>query len=225
MILYLILIVVFGLIILVSVGLAIFGIINKRKNLLVTSAILLTIGVIGCIFSALTYTKKAIEYVKSKEFQEDTKKGSELIGQTVGSATSGISNGLSKTLDDEAIKNLASKSATILSKITKTVASNLDSTLGHKNIFLDKTLENSGLELGRADEKYNAKTNDLGIFIDYKNDFKGKLRITNFDQTGQKIEVVDKIVNAKAGQNKVVVFSFLHSDLGLTTYYIISKPE
>ena len=225
MISYLILIVAFGLIILVSVGLAIFGIINKRKNLLVTSAILLTIGVIGCIFSTLSYTKKAIEYVKSKNFQEDTKKGSELIGQTVGSATSGISNGLSKTLDDEAIKNLASKSVTILSKVTKTVASNLDSTLGHKNIFLDKTLENSGLELGRADEKYNAKTNDLGIFIDYKNDFKGRLRITNFDQTGQKIEVVDKIVNAKAGQNKVEVFSFLHSDLGLTTYYIISKPE
>ena len=104
MILYLILIVVFGLIVFVSVGLAIVGLINKRKNLLVTSAILLTIGVIGCIFSALTYTKKAIEYVKSKEFQEDTKKGSELIGQTVGSATSGISNSLSKTLDDEAIK-------------------------------------------------------------------------------------------------------------------------
>ena len=101
----------------------------------------------------------------------------------------------------------------------------MDSTLGHKNIFLDKTLENSGLELGRADEKYNAKTNGLGIFIDYKNDFKGKLRITNFDQAGQKIEVVDKVVNAKAGQNKVEVFSFLHSDLGLTTYYIISKPE
>ena len=225
MILYLLLIIVFGLIILVSVGLVIFGLIKKRKNILVTSAILFTVGIIGCAFSALTYTKKALEYVKSKEFQDDTKKGAEIIGQTVGSTTSGISNGLSNTLDEAAIKNLASKSAIILSKVTKTIASNLDSTLGHKNIFLDKTLENSGIELGRADEKYNSKTNNLGIFIEFKNDFKGILRITNFDQTGQKIEVVDKTVNAKAGQNKVEVFVFLHSGLGLTTYYIISKPE
>ncbi len=225
MILYLLLIIVFGLIILVSVGLVIFGLIKKRKNILVTSAILFTVGIIGCAFSALTYTKKTLEYVKSKEFQDDTKKGAEIIGQTVGSTTSGISNGLSKTLDEAAIKNLASKSAIILSKVTKTIASNLDSTLGHKNIFLDKTLENSGIELGRADERYNSKTNNLGVFIEFKNDFKGILRITNFDQTGQKIEVVDKTINAKAGQNKVEVFGFLHSDLGLTTYYIISKPE
>lgn len=225
MILYLFLIVLFGLTILVSVGLVIFGLIKKRKNILVTSAIIFTVGIIGCAFSALTYTKKGLEYVKSKEFQDDTKRGAEIIGQTVGSTTSGISNGLSQALDEDAIKNLASKSAIILSKVTKTIASNLDSTLGHKNIFLDKTLENSGIELGRADERYNSKTNNLGVFIEFKNDFKGILRIANFDQTGQKIEVVDKTVNAKDGQNKVEVFRFLHSDLGLTTYYIISKPE
>ena len=225
MILYLLLIIVFGLIVLVSIGTLIFGLIKKRKNLLVTSAFLFSVGTLGCIFSAMTYAKKAIEYVKSKEFQNDTRKGAELVGETLGSTTSGLSNGLSKTLDDEAIKNLASKSATILRKVTKTIASNLDSTLGNKNIYLDKTLENSGLELGRADEKYNSKTNDLGIFIDYKKDFKKTIRITNYDQTGKKIEVVEKAINSKAGQNKVEVFCFSHSDLGLTTYYIISLAE
>ena len=225
MILYLLLIVVFGLIVLVSIGTLIFGLIKKRKNLLITSAFLFSVGALGCIFSAMTYAKNAIEYVKSKEFQNDIRKGAELVGETVGSTTSGLSNGVSKTLDDEAIKNLAGKSATILGKVTKTIASNLDSTLGNKNIYLDKTLENSGLELGRADEKYNSKTNYLGIFIDYKKDFKKTIRITNYDQTGQKIEVVDKAINSKAGQNKVEVFSFLHSDLGLTTYYIISLAE
>lgn len=225
MILYLLLIVAFGLIILVSIGIVIFGLIKKRKNLFITAAILFGIGTIGCIFSAVTYAKKAIEYVKSNEFQNDTRKGAALVGETIGSTTSGLSNGFSKTLDDEAINNLASKSATILGKVTKTIASNLDSTLGNKNIYLDKTLENSGLELGRADEKYNSKTNDLGIFIDYKRDFNKTLRITNYDQTGKKIEVVEKAINSKAGQNKVEVFSFLHSDLGLTTYYIISIAE
>ena len=225
MILDLVLIVVFGLIVLISIASLIFGLISKRKNLLVMSAILFCVGTLGCIFSAMNYAKKAIEYVKSKEFQNDTKKGAELIGETVGSTTSGLSNGLSKTLDDEAITNLASKSASILGKVTKTIASNLDSTLGNKNIYLDKSLENSGLELGRADEKYNSKTNDLGIFIDFKKDFKKIIRITNYDQVGKKIEVVDKAINSKAGQNKVEVFSFLHSDLGLTTYYIISLAE
>lgn len=225
MIFYLLLIIAFGLLILLSVGTLILGLIRKRRKLLVTSAILFIIGTIGCVFSALVYTKKAIEYVRSKEFQNDAKKGAELIGETIGSTTSGISNGLATTLDDEAIKNLAGKSASILGKVTKTVASNLDSTIGNKNIYLDKTLEDSGLELGRADEKYNAKTNVLGINIGYKKDFQGELRITNYDQNGRVIEVVDKNINSKAGQNKVEVFSFLHSDLGMTTYYILSKTS
>lgn len=225
MIFYLLFIIAFGLLILVSIGILIFGLIKKRRNFLITSVILFIIGIMGCVFSALSYTKEAIEYVRSKEFQNDTKKGAELIGETIGSTTSGISNGFATTLDDEAIKNVASKSASILGKVTKTVASNLDSTIGNKNIYLDKTLENSGLELGRADERYKAKTNDLGINIDYKKDFKGKLRITNYDQNGRIIEVVDKDINSKAGQNKVEVFSFLHSDLGMTTYYILSKTS
>jgi len=225
MILYILLIVAFGLIILVSIGTLIFGLIKKRKIILITAAILFVVGVIGCVFSGLTYSKKVYDYVKSKEFQDDAKKGSEIVGQTVGSVSSGLSKGLSTTLDDEAISNLAKKSATILGKSIKTMASSLDSTIGNKNIFIDQNLADAGFELGRADEQYNSKTNDLGIFIDYKKDFKGKLKLTNYDQTGKKIEVAEKEINAKAGQERVEVFSFSHSDLGLTTYYIISKVE
>lgn len=225
MILYILLIVAFGLIILVSIGTLIFGLIKKRKNILITAAILFVVGVIGCVFSGLTYSKKVYDYVKSKEFQDDAKKGSEIVGQTVGSVSSGLSKGLSTTLDDEAISNLAKKSATILGKSIKTMASSLDSTIGNKNIFIDQNLADAGFELGRADEQCNSKTNDLGIFIDYKKDFKGKLKLTNYDQTGKKIEVAEKEINAKAGQERVEVFSFSHSDLGLTTYYIISKVE
>lgn len=225
MILYILLIVAFGLVILVSIGTLIFGLIKKRKNILITAAILFVVGVIGCVFSGLTYSKKVYDYVKSKEFQDDAKKGSEIVGQTVGSVSSGLSKGLSTTLDDEAISNLAKKSATILGKSIKTMASSLDSTIGNKNIFIDQNLADAGFELGRADEQYKSKTNDLGIFINYKKDFKGKLKLTNFDQTGKKIDVAEKEINAKAGQEQVEVFSFSHSDLGVTTYYIISKAE
>jgi hypothetical protein len=225
MVLYLLLIIVFGLVILISVGALIFGLIKKRKNALISAAILLVIGVIGCVFSGLTYSKKVYDYVKSKEFQEDAKKSSELVGQTVGSVSSGLSKGLSTTLDDEAISNLAKKSATILGKSIKTMASSLDTTIGNKNIFIDKNLADAGFELGRADEQYNSQTSDLGIFIDYKKDFKGKLKLTNYDQTGKKIDVAEKEIDARVGQEKVEVFSFSHSDLGLTTYYIISKTN
>jgi hypothetical protein len=223
MILYLLLIVVFGLVIIVAIGTFIFGLIKRQKDLLIMAAILFVIGAIGCVFSGLSYSKKVYDYVKSQEFQEDTKKGSELVGQTVGSVSSGLSKGLSTTLDDEAISNLAKKSATILGKSIKTMASSLDTTIGNKNIFIDQNLMDAGFELGRAEEQYNSKTNDLGIFIDFKKDFKGKLKLTNYDQTGKKIDVAEKEIDVKAGQEKVEVFSFSHSGLGLTTYYIISK--
>jgi hypothetical protein len=154
-----------------------------------------------------------------------TKKGSEIVGQTVGSVSSGLSKGLSTTLDDEAISNLAKKSAAILGKSIKTMASGFDSTIGNKSIFMDQNLTDAGLELGRADEQYKSKTNDLGIFIDYKKDFKGKLKLTNYDQTAKKIDIAEKEINVQAGQGRVEVFSFSHSDLGLTTYYIISRAE
>ena len=225
MILYLLLIVAFGLVILVSIGTLIFGLIKKRRNILITAALLFVVGAIGCTFSGLAYSKKVYDYVKSKEFQEDAKKGSEIVGQTVGSVSSGLSKGLSTTLDDETISNLAKKSATILGKSIKTMASGLDSTIGNKNIFIDQNLADAGFELGRADEQYKSKTNDLRIFINYKKDFKGRLKLTNYDQTGKKIDVAAKEINAKAGQEQVEVFSFSHSDLGVTTYYIISKAE
>ena len=105
------------------------------------------------------------------------------------------------------------------------MASSLDSTVGNKNIFVDHSLSDAGFELGRAEELYNSKTNDLGIFIAFKKDFKGKLKTTNYDQTGKKIDVAGKAINAKAGEGKVEVFSFEHSYLGITTYYIISRAD
>jgi hypothetical protein len=58
-----------------------------------------------------------------------------------------------------------------------------------------------------------------------RNPFKGKLRVTNFDQNGRKIDIADIEVNSKEGDGKVEVFSFPHSNFGITTYYIISKVE
>src|SRR5690242_16824499 len=134
MILYLLLIILFGIIVLISTGLLIFGLIKKRKKLLIAASIFFVAGAVGCAFSAFTYTKKVVNYVRSKEFQDDAKKGSQLVGETVGSVSSGVSDGLATTLDDAAIARLAKKSAAIIGTSIKTMASALDSTLGNKNI-------------------------------------------------------------------------------------------
>lgn len=225
MISYLLLIIAFGLVVLASAGTIILSLIKKRKNILLTAAILFVIGVMGCIYAGVAYSKKVYQYVTSNDFQEDAKKSSELAGQTVGSVSSGLSKGFATTLDDKAISELAKKSATILGKSIKTMASGLDSTIGNKNIFIDQNLADAGFQPGRASERYKSNTNDLEIFISYTKDFKGKLKVTNYDQTGKKIDVAEKEINAKAGQEEVEVFSFLHSDLGITTYYILSKVE
>lgn len=225
MLLYLLLIIIFGVLILAAIGTLIFGLVKKRKTVIITAVILFVIGIVGCTFSAFAYAREVVNYVRSNEFQDDTKKGSELVGQTIGSVSSGVSSGLVTTLDDETITKLANKSATILGKSIKSMASGFDSTIGNKNIFLDSSLADSGLEFGRAEEEYHSKTNDLAIFVDYKKDFKGTLKLTNYDQNGRKIEVSEKEVNAKSGENKVEVFSFSHSDLGITTYYILSRND
>ena len=222
---YIILIVICGLLVLVSIGALIFGVIKKRKSFLISAIVLFGVGVIGCVASGLMYSKLVYQYVKSREFQDDTKRGSELLGQTVGSVSSGLSRGLSESLDDKAISDLAKKSATILGTSIKTIASGFDTTIGSKNIFIDKNLADAGFELGRAYEQYDSVTNNLGIFIEYKKDFKGNLKLTNYDQAGKKIDISQKAIDVKAGEENVEVFRFSYSDLGLTTYYIISKAN
>lgn len=225
MIVYLLLSILFGLIVLASIVTVIVGFVKKRKNIIVTAAILFTAGVVGGVYSIVTYTKKAFQYVTSDEFQKDAQKGSEMVGETIGSVSSGMSKGLSSTLDDEAIAALANKSATIIGKSVKTIASGLDSTIGNTNIFVDTTLSDAGFELGRAEEIYQSHVGKLEIFIDYKKDFKGKLRIANYDQAGKKIDIAETNISAKAGDGRVEVFNFPHSTMGVTTYYIISKVE
>lgn len=148
-----------------------------------------------------------------------------MAGQTVDSVTSGISKGLATTLEDDAIADLAKKTATIIGKSIKTMASGFDSTIRYKTIFMDKKLADAGFELGRAVEHYNSKTSDLRIFIDYKKDFKGKLRLTNYDQTGKKLTLPKWKSMQKPGRRELKFLFFFHSDLGISTYYINTKTN
>lgn len=225
MLIYLILTVCFALVTIVSFGVVIFSVVKKRPNMLRFGAVLVIACGASTIISGLMYSQKVVNYVKSGEFQTDTRKGAALVGKTIGSASSGLSDGVAKTLDDEAIKNLAGKSASIVAKVTKTVASTLDSTIGTKNIFLDQSVSETGIELGRATEKYQSNGNDLQVFISFKKNFKGKLRLTNYDQMGKKLEQVEKAIFSTAGEERVEIFHFPNSEFGITTYFILAVAK
>lgn len=222
MILYLLLCLLFGFIFLLGLTLLIVALVKKRKKLYPVAITVLIVGLAGGVFSAVTYTRKVISYVKSTDFQEDISSAGELAGETAGSVASGVSKGVANTLDEVAIAALAAKSAQILSGVTKTVSATMDTSLGSKLIFRDKSLEGTGIAIGRAEEKYNPETNDLTIFLEFSKDCDKVLRLTNYDQTGKKIESVDLPLKAKAGDQRVEIFSFKFSDLGYSTYFILS---
>ena len=222
MMLYLLLCLLFGFIFLVGLALLIFALVKKRKKLYPVAIAVLVIGLAGGVFSAVTYTQKVISYVKSTDFQEDIANAGELAGETAGSVASGVSKGVANTLDEAAIAALAAKSAQILSGVTKTVSATMDTSLGSKLVFKDKSLEGTGITIGRAEEKYNPETNDLTIFLEFAKDCNKVIRLTNYDQTGKKIESVDIPLKVKAGEQRVEVFQFNFSDLGYSTYFILS---
>lgn len=222
---YFLLTVLFGVIAFISIILLIVGITKKQKNILTIAVVLLVVGIGGCAYAIIAYTKEAYHYVMGNTFQKDIERGANLAGQTFGSVSSGLARGMSKTVNENAIRTLAGKSASILGSSIKIIASKLDSTLGNKEIFIDTSLAASHLELGRANEQFNDNTNELSIFIRYSKAFRGKLKLTNYDRTGRTIEIAQKEIDVKDGQEEVEVFRFPHSGPGLTTYYILSKTE
>jgi hypothetical protein len=214
-------IVLFGLLILSSIVVLIVGIARKKRAVQIAAVVLFFIGVSGCAFSVFAYTRKVVQYVKSPAFQQDAKKGTELIGETLGSAVSGASDGINKGLDEESIRKLAGKSANILGKSTKTFAAGLDSTLWSRSLFQDESMKDSGLEPGSSTEDAPALT----INLNFKQNFNGRLFVTKYDLNGKIIERVETDVKGKKGDNKVIRFAFNHSSSRLNSYYIIGRKQ
>ena len=223
MLFYLTLLILSGIITLTGIVSIVIGLIKKHVKFRSIGLFVFVVGILGCFIFSYKYAKATLEYVQSGDFQDDAKKTSQFVGETAGSIVSGVSQGLALGLDDSAIANLAQKSGVIIGNSIKTLASGLDSTIGDKNIFIDKMLETEGLSFGRAEEKFNSQSNDLGIYVASKSDFNGKIRITNYDQTGKIIDTAERKVSLKAGKGNVEIFSFKNSNFGITTYFIISK--
>jgi len=56
------------LLILTAIAIIIFGVVKKRKSVIIAATIVFITGAIGTGFSAVMYTKKVVGYVRSSQF-------------------------------------------------------------------------------------------------------------------------------------------------------------
>lgn len=222
MLIYFLLIVVTALLAAMFLGVIVYGIFKKKKRLIITATTIFVVASLVCIFCSYMYVRKSVTYINSEAFQKDVKKGAEFAGQTIGSTVSGVSKGLGTTLDDDDIAAIANKTGTIFGKAIKATASGLDSTL-KTSIFTDTSIANAGFQFGRAEEVFANNSHDLGLFISFTKNFKGRLKLFMYDQEGKKMDIAEIPINEKAGIEKVVRFAFSAQHDGITTYYILSK--
>lgn len=203
---------------------AIISIIRKKMGLFTSSVIVFVIACIVGAFCIFRFAIKTVDYVAKQDVQSTISKGAELAGKTAGSIISGGAKGINQTLNDNAIAALAGKSGTIIGKAIKATSSGLDSTF-RPNIFTDVSLANAGLELGRAEEVYEAKKDDafMSIFITFTKSFKGTLKLVMYNQEGKKMTISQTEINEKAGAEKLVRFNFPVIHTELTRYYVLSK--
>jgi hypothetical protein len=223
MIIYLLLIVFTGLMTIIALGLTIGGIVKKKRKLWIGSLVGFLFFTLLTVFSVYTYIKENINYMGTEEFQAETKKKAENLCNTWGNTVSGTAQGLEATLDDEAIAKLANKGANIVGKGVKAVATGLDETTGKTTVFADESVDKTGILIGRAEQITDSTKYSFGLFLEFKNDFDGKLILTAYDSKGLKQDNSELTIKQKAGKAKVYVFQFDYFQPGLSGYCILTK--
>lgn len=225
MILYILLLVFSGLMMLIALGLTIGGILKKKQKLWIGSLIAFVFFTLLTVFSTYTYVKASIDYMGTDEFQAEVRKKGENMGKSAGSTASGAAEGFATTLDDEAIAKLAHKSGIVIGKSVTALSGGLDETMGKTSVFADKSLENVGISIGRAEHILDSAKHSFGLFIEFKNDFDGKLYLTAYDSKGLKQDITEITVVQKAGRSKVYVFQFEYFEPGLSGYCILTHGK
>ncbi len=236
MIFYLLAIVFFGLLTIVAFGLTIGGLVKKSRKLWVSSLCGFLFFTLLTVFLAFSYVKKSVDYIGSEEFQNETKKKAENLGKTWGNTVSGTAQGLEETLDEGALEKLAGKGSRIIGKGIKAAAIGLDETVGKTIVFTDESIDKAGITVGRADQILESNVgrsdsaNDpskysFGLFLEFKNDFDGKLILTAFDSRGAKIDIAKVSIKETAGKEKVYVFKFDYFKPSVSNYCVLSRDK
>ncbi len=176
-------------------------------------------------FSIISSIKETVNYMGTVEFQENTKKKAESSGKTWVNTVSGAAQGLDESLDDKVILKLANKGAKIVGEGAKATAAGFDETTGKTTILSDESIEKIGITIGRAERVNDSITHRFGLFLEFKQDFEGKLTLTAFDDEGLKMDISELVVNEKAGQAKVYLLQFKYFKRGLSGYSILKNKN
>ncbi|MCG8696630.1 MAG: hypothetical protein MI922_01140 [Bacteroidales bacterium] len=225
MILKVLLIVFTGILALVALGVTIGGLVKKKKGLWIGSLIGFVVCCMCFAWTVAWTVKSSVEYIATDEFQEKTKKSAEAMGKAWGNTVSSTAKGLEETLDEEALLKLAGTTTRIVGKGVKVVAKNIDETFGSVTVFTDESIDNSGIQLGRAQRIKDSANYSFGLYLEFAKDFDGELQLTAFDTDGNKRDRTTMQLTANAGDNKVQVFTFEYFKPGMNGYCILSEVE
>ncbi len=219
-----ILLIVFSiLMVIISIGMIIGGLVKKNRKLLIVSLSSLVIFILLTVFSIANSIKRTVDYMGTEEFQTEAKEKAENLGKTWGNTVSGTAKGLNETLDEEEILKLANKSSKIVGEGIKIVAAGFDETIGKTKIFSDESIDKAGILVGRAERIKDSLTHSFGLFLEFNSDFDGELVLTAYDNEGLKMDISEIDLKEKAGQAKVCVFQFKYFEPGLSGYCILKN--
>jgi hypothetical protein len=194
--------------ILVSLVLLIRGIFKKNKTLWISSLAGGTFFTLLIFFSITSYISNEIEYWGSEEHRKESFNKAKNIGKSLGGQVTGVAQGIIESVDEDAIIELARKSAKIVGKGITAIGEGFNGFEEELKILTDESVSEMGLIIGYAQKLKKDNTYSLGIFIEYEQNFKGSLVLTTFDIEGKSLNKSIFEVNRAKGEEKLEIFQF-----------------
>lgn len=210
---------------LIALGFTIGGLVKKMPKVWITSLSAFVVFVMLSCVAIVSSIQRSVDYMQTEEFQQETKRNANALGQSWGNTVTGTAEGLEASLDDEAIAKLANKSAKIVGKGITAVAAGMDETILKTRVFSDESIENEGIKLGRAELIADSLNANFGLYLEFEKNFIGKLRLTAYDCQGLKMDNAEIEIKTEAGKAKVYLFKFDYFEPGLSGYCVLTKTE
>lgn len=225
MILYILFIVLAVLLTLTALGFTLYGALKKRKKMFGISLASFVVMTLVSVFAIYTYIGEQIAYMNSDEFGEETRMIGQNVGKKLGNTITGTLEGLDETLDEDVIASMSEKGSRIIGKGVEASAKGFDETTGKTTVYLDETAGKMGVSIGRAERLTDSIKASYGLYLEFKDDFNKKLKLTAFDSEGKKMDNAILEVSASANSEKVYVFAFDYFNPGLSGHCVLSAID
>lgn len=216
MVLFLILMSLFGLTMLFSAGLAVFGVVKKKKKMVITGGICFLAGLAGIGIISVIYTRDAYAYFQGESVAAQNQPGSEAVS---------LSKGLSESIGNDDVSGLSAKANSLRGKSIQAVNNSGNAELDDKDIFLNELLTHEDVRITRAEIQHKDDIYSVSITILFEKKFSGKLKLSNYNREGRLIESAEKITESGPGTSKDVEFEFRSSDFIQTKNFILMADD